>query len=121
MKSRIKRPRLSALARLSLNADVRPEDMKIPDKILWAVFLAALLSPILALLVKPSCYSLYMFFPATPHTAIGRLRSVAGGIILVSGFAVALLVAVTLAWRGLRRKRYLALLCPIVVLANPFQ
>ena len=94
--------------------------MKMSDKVLWILFVAATVSPILALSVKPPQHSFYMFLPATPDTATGQWRLIAGNIILVAGFAVGLLASATLAWRGLRKKRPLSALCLIVVLANPF-
>ncbi len=45
----------------------------------------------------------------------------AGNSLLVVGFVIAMLAAIMLALRGVRQKRYLALLCPVVVLANPLQ
>ena len=62
-----------------------------------------------------------MFLPSTPETWVGRCRLLAGNSMLVLGFGVALLAAITLAVRGVRHKRYVALLCPVVVLANPLQ
>ena len=120
MKSfRTMRLRLSATSRLSLIADVRPQEMKITDRTLWIVFAVATLSPILALAVKPVHYSFYMFLPATPDTVPERLLLIAADIILVAGFIIALIAAAALARRGLREKRLLRVICPVVVLANP--
>lgn len=95
--------------------------MKITDTTLWVLFVAATLSPILGLMVKPAQYSFYMFFPATPPTMAGQLRLVAANITLVAGFIIALLSAATLAWRGIKRRRPLRALLLLVVLANPIQ
>ena len=96
--------------------------MKRPtQKVLWLAFVIGVLSPILALMVKPAHYPFYMFFPATPQTWFGRLQLFAGNSLLVVGFIVAFVAAVYLAVRGVRQGHYLALLCPLVVLANPIQ
>lgn len=90
-------------------------------KVLWIAFVIGSLSPILALIVNPPHYSFYMFLPATPETWFGRLRLFAGNSLLVLGFIAALLAGIVLAARGVKQKRYLTLLCPLVVLANPLQ
>ena len=96
--------------------------MKNPlPKVLWSAFVIGCLSPILALMVKPPHYSFYMFLPATPEVWFERLRLLTADSLLVLGFIVALLAAIGLAVRGARRRRYVALLCPLVVLANPLQ
>jgi hypothetical protein len=93
--------------------------MKITDKTLWIVLAVAMLSPILALVVKPAHYSFYMFLPARPDTMPEQLRLIAADIILVAGFIIGLIAAAALAWRGLREKRMLPVICLVVVFANP--
>ncbi len=93
--------------------------MKITDRALWIAFTVATLSPIVALAVKPAQYSFYMFLPATPDTLPERLRLIAADIILVAGFIIGLIAAAALAWRGLREKRLLRVICLVVVFANP--
>ena len=94
--------------------------MKIADRTLWVLFVSAALSGVIAILVKPPDYSFYMFFPATPPSVAGRLRLVAGDTILVAGFAMSLLAAIALAWRGFKKKQPFRLLCLAVALANPY-
>ncbi len=93
--------------------------MRITDKTLWTVFTVATLSPILALVVKPAHYSFYMFLPARPDTMPEQLRLIAADIILVAGLIIGLIAAPALAWRGLREKRLLPVICLVVVFANP--
>jgi len=93
--------------------------MKFTDKNLWVVFVTTLWSPILALVLKPSGYSFYMFTPATPHSTLEQVLLLAANLMLVLGFAFGLLAALTLTWRGLRSKRYLRLSCLVVILAHP--
>ena len=93
--------------------------MKINDRTLWILLAVATFSPIVALAVKPTQYSFYMFEPATPETVPERLRLIIADITLVAGFLLGLIAAATLAWRGLREKRLLRAICLVVVLANP--
>jgi hypothetical protein len=96
--------------------------MKKPTpKFVWSAFVIGSLSPIFALLVNPRDYPFYMFMPATPGTLWEQFRFFAGNSLLVLGFIVASFAAITLAARGVRQRRYLALLCPLVILANPLQ
>ena len=91
------------------------------NRFLWATFLVGALSPLLAVLVKPEGYSFYFFFPALPVTITGRLRLVAGNTVLVLGFAVSLIASLALLMRGIRLRKYLYSLPPLLVFANPFQ
>ena len=93
--------------------------MKITDRTLWIGFAVATLSPIFALTVMPAHSSFYMFLPATPDTLPEQLRVIAADSILVGGFIVALIAAAALAWRGLRERRFLRVICLGVVFANP--
>lgn len=95
--------------------------MKISDRTLWLAFVAATLSPILALVVKPGGYSFYMFFPATPDTAIGRFRLVAGDAVLVVGFIVAVASAIGLMTQEKGWRRAMAFFALLLVAANPLQ
>lgn len=107
------------MCRSMYNNTVRPREMKTTDRTLWIVFAVATLSPILALAVKPAHYSFYMFLPATPDTVSEVLRLIAADIILVAGFIIGLIAAAALAWRGLREKRLLRVICLVAPLANP--
>ena len=81
----------------------------------------ALFSPIMALFVKPVHYSFYMFLPARPENAIDRVRLITANGILILGSAAAVLGAIVLALRAVRTRRYIGLLCPVLVFLNPFQ
>src|SRR5450759_2522207 len=90
-------------------------------KLLWVLLGAGLLSPIVALFIKPANYSFYMFFPATPDTVIGRLRLIASDVVLVVGFVVALASAIGLVVQVKGRRRAVAVLSLVLVAANPLQ
>ena len=101
--------------------DVGMKMKKSNDKFLWLAFIIGTLSPFLALIVKPQHYSFYMFLPATPETSFEKLQLITGNSLLVFGFMLALLAATFIAVRGARKRNFITLLCPIVVLANPLQ
>ena len=73
--------------------------MKLQNKTLAALFVAGFISPILAFSVLPADYSFYMFLPATPDTTINQFRLHAANALLVLGFAIAIITALTLAIR----------------------
>ncbi len=62
-----------------------------------------------------------MFYPATPNTIFERVRLFTGNSMLVFGFIVTLLTASILIVQGIKRKHYFVVLCPIIILFNPFQ
>ena len=89
--------------------------------ILWVILVVACLSPIGALFIKPAHYSFYMFFPATPDSALGLFRLVAGDIALVGGFVVALASAITLTVLAKGWERFIAFLALVIIAAHPLQ
>ncbi len=86
----------------------------------YVVFAAGLLSPALALAIKPAHYSFYMFDPGTPPTPAMRAALQVADAILVLGCGGAIIAAMWLAVQGVRRRRYGLLLCPVLVLLHPF-
>ena len=89
--------------------------------ILWVLYVVGCLSPIVALFIKPAHYSFCMFFPATPDTALGRFRLVAGDSVLVGGFVVALASAIALTVLAKGRERLVAFLSLVLSAAHPLQ
>ncbi len=85
------------------------------------IFITASLSPIFAITVLPPNYSFYMFFPATPNSAFDRFRLTAANAFLILGFAVSLITSIIIVVKGLKGRKYLAVVCPLVVMVNPLQ
>jgi hypothetical protein len=84
-------------------------------------FACGLASSFLAGFVLPDGYSHYMHTPATPHDRVSLVRMHLADSILVAGFAVTLIAAGRLALAAWRRRRWSAVVYPLVVLMNPFQ
>jgi hypothetical protein len=86
--------------------------------LIW--FFIGLFSPILTLIIKPKNYGLYIVNHTLPNTLIGKMQMIISESILIIGFILALITSFFLFRQGMKRK-YLLLLCPLLVLANPLQ
>lgn len=84
-----------------------------------AVFAAALWLPFVVIVVKPSDYALYMFFPATPHSAFDRFRLLAANALIIVAAAGGVLSSLSLTFIGIRLRRWTYLLAPLIVALHP--
>ena len=83
-------------------------------------FFIGLFSPILTIIIKPRNYGLYIVNHTFPKSFIGQMQMIISESILIIGFIIALITSFFLFRQGMKRK-YLLLLCPVLVFANPLQ
>jgi hypothetical protein len=84
------------------------------------LLLAACLGPLVALMVKPTNYSFYMFYPARPPSLLERSQLAAANILLGASAAIGVVAALAMAVRGWRQRQWLHTLAPLVVVFHPF-
>lgn len=84
-----------------------------------ALWVAAIVLPIVAVFLLPPHYSFYMFHPATPGSPFEHVRLwVANGVLVVAAAAG---ICSAIAWTVLafRRRKWLYLLAPALIVLHP--
>jgi hypothetical protein len=89
------------------------------NRIGLGAFVAALVLPVVAMMVKPTDYSFYMFHPATPDSDADRFRLLIANGVLIAAAVGGALSALWLCVRGVRRRKWLGVLAPVVIALHP--